>query len=381
MAAALVSVGFMHQTDIRSRFQDAIVYRDGTKQIRKILLNAQRLFEGDVDALAMTTPRKITYHVVRSPLEADEWEVPQKDIDSSAFHILGVMEEHTGNVLTLMNGETKDVLSWSAADFDWPAVVTVMTHKQRLLAVDDLPGQGVQPVLLMDTEWHNDEPHTPAVAQAMKACTRNQLLVVAVDDGDHLKVVDVMVPRYDAQLPEAGEMTHISGQHQSVPFIHQRARMISEDGTNLVGGVGIDERLGGRPPTRLESVFASSVNTIFFDPTSKVVRNWHQAGLALQRRAQAEQLATGLTVSHGNNQLFLGQVTRSYPQPNEGRNVTSWLWTDVGVDRPEVHASILEAASNKPPGTISAFENNSTASIYDDIADLGMRITKNFLSC
>ena len=100
-------------------------------------------------------------------------------------------------------------------DTNWPRVVTVHTYEGALLAVDDMPVLGLQPVLLKRIA-RNHSPDTPEFERALSRATEHQIVIVMnPDDGDIVE--HVLAPHYDQQIPAA--QRHFK--HQSVPFVQR----------------------------------------------------------------------------------------------------------------------------------------------------------------
>jgi hypothetical protein len=345
--SSLIKVALMSRAGIKARHHDLIVYRDSLNNIRLVLLNDNLFHTEDVARYVHTIP-PIVVHVFMSINAMKEFE---EGIEDGHFYLFFVAEP-SGKVASAFDGRTLVELRWASMDFNWPSIVTVITHKDNLLVVDDLPEFGMQPVVVIDRSsgaQHDDAGSVDHLEEQLSSGAHDKqvfILVRLTHQADY-EVIDVLMPRYDAQAP-AGSQTRTYTRHQSVPFIHAPAKRFPKES---VVEIDVEDQKDVHPLFQYEiDKMYSSVS----DQPVATVMSWHQLGLRLRKRPpigrQLQQLDDG--------SLSFGNFSREYPMLFNSENVPfAWVWTDVlqfGRDVDLVDREIVKASNGVPSGALSS---------------------------
>jgi hypothetical protein len=344
--SSLIKVASMSRAGIKARHHDLIVYRDGLNNIRLVLLNDNLFHTEDVSRYVHTMP-PIDVHVFMSIGAMKEFDVE----DDGHFYLFFVAEP-SGKFASAFDGRTLVELRWASIDFNWPSIVTVITHKDVLLVVDDLPEFGMQPVVVIDRSsgaQHEDASSVDHLEKQLSSGAHDKQVFIFVrltHQGDY-EVIDVLMPRYDAQAP-AGSQTRTYTRHQSVPFIHAPAKHFPKESVTEI----VEEQKDVHP------LFQYDIEKMYLyvsdQSAAAAVMCWHQLGLHLRKRPpigrQLQQLEDG--------SLSFGNFSREYPMLFNSEKVPfAWVWTDVlqfGHDATLIDREIVKASNSVPSGALSS---------------------------
>lgn len=337
--AHLIQVKPMSAAGIRATHHDILVYRDDDDSIRLVLINEALFADSQTAALAHVMP-EIEVRILLSRKALSEF-FPD---DDAKFYLLFVAEP-SGKIASAYNGRTLVELRWASMDLNWPSVVTVTTYKNKLLAVDDLPDFGMQPVVVVrrgDAEHDNADSIDYLERQLSAPAHPRQVFILVEYRRDDYYVRDVLMPRYDAQLP-AGGATRTAVRHQSVPFMHiAPTRPHSSADTLLV------------LETKFHPLFQYALDKLY--ELDGAVLSWQQFG-ARTRRRHNPPLGWHLMLTEGSGDLSVGSehAVREYPLFRSDTAPFAWVWTDVsqfGEDK--VDTDTVKAATLVPHGALSA---------------------------
>lgn len=329
----------MSTIGVQSKTQEAIVFRDVANDIRIVMLNEH--------ILKSYNPEKGAVFVTVATRDVQAYKAP----DGEQFVVVAEVNQ-SGVIQFLWDGRTVQPLKWASLDMNWPAVVTIHTWKSVIIAVDDLPMIGLQPVLVRAAGFED-----PVIDQALRSASSNHVVIVGSVDDD-MRILDVLVPRYDQQnLPRE------RGHHQSVPFI-QRWPLVRGESTL------IDYRKWAKlpeaaqvpwtmtqttvPPQDQNADWNSDPREILFIQTSYGVRVWQWRELmCLSKHEKGDLFATLVYEPNQRRLTFLGS-TRHYPLPEGGSEENSWFYCDVLKQTDELSPETLELSLASPMGAQSA---------------------------
>jgi len=356
--SSLIKVQLMSTAGIRATHHDVIVYRDDADAIRLVLINDTLFANEQTTALTRVMPRV----EVRTMLSLDQLSKFFPD-DDDTFYMLFVAA-HSGKVASVYNGRTLVELRWASMDLNWPRVVTVMTHKDKLLVVDDLPDFGMQPVVVVR---RNDDEHDNAnsvdyLERQLSAPAHDQqvFILVEVRHGAYV-VLDVLMPRYDGQLP-AGVTTRTAVRHQSVPFMHIASRVHKlDDALQLLS-------------VKWHPVFQYALDRNY--ELDDDILSWHQLGARTHRRFNPP-LGWHLMLTSDGGDLSLGgdRYVRQYPLVRSETASFAWVWTDVAqFAEDKVDQETIKAATIVPQGALSAVVISAHAGLDPAVQKLAKTI-------
>lgn len=373
----------MCEVDLVSPEDDLVLFRDALGDIRAVAVNERQVPE------ILSKPRRRWILEDEHRIESGVALPVDQDIDELVF--IAVMRRTTGSLVTVMDHRMQRHYRFVRLDSNWPNIVTVTTFHNAIIAVDDLPHVGLQPVVVNVYDAEKQEAVWTRVVKQADATH----VVIVMNDRTH-RVLHVFVPRYDYQDAEALR-TNI---HQRVPFFQRKPVHIRNGDSNTLY---IPSPL---VPLARVSVFEEYRRVDSFELVQSAdaieVGDWSRPVTAHQYYRDANtrelivylwrerlcggekcrELARPLVYNELTRMLSLSGFKRRYPLVDGGRRTAMWFFTDAlpGTWRTGVtDAQIVKSATVTIEGAYCAatLATNTHDIIASHITNLSSIIAEN----
>lgn len=306
-----------------------MLFRDELQDVRAVAVNEvllPRALEAKTMRFIYVDETRVARGIATTPEQA-----------ADELILVATVSRATGLITAVFDAALRRRYTFIRMDANWPNVLTVYTFRNTVVAVEDLPHLGLQPIVVTVTDRNDERIWRGAVHAA------GLLHVVVVMHSPSNRVLEVYVPLYDHQIPASQRV----GTHQRVAFIQRAELLLNRDRSmSMLPGAF----LASRPHEFKRTAAASSAATTTTTTTTVnwsapvtahtysqtadgdwVVSLWRErtccgggGGATIREAAMMHPLV----FDAANSKLYFGGYKRRYPLDGGGHATSSWFFMD-----------------------------------------------------
>jgi hypothetical protein len=328
--SSYVKIARASTLDINTGSHELIVFKDDDNRIRLIVLS-DKVLPSHSEKINIVFRYNTTQEIRAAGFE---WKNA-----TGEFCIVGEIDD-SGVVIKFHNLGKRRVLISSPASTSWPRILHIYTSKTAILAMDDLPTTGAQPVVCDITShvW-KDDPLNSFRANVLSKLVHGQILLVVTTDHECVAVHEAIVTQY----------TDTETKHISIPFVQRWTCVMKEDRLfdwrswhndavpsyprfrlpqyNFIKINDASELPATTPDVKWD---LDPLTVYYYTDDSQCIKVWSWRDL-MNRESHSSDLLRTIVHKIEDDSLCFGGFERRYPMGSNGNDTATWFYLDLVV--------------------------------------------------